>query len=84
MKKFTLIEKAFLLKKTYPFRELDLNLLLAIADKLGTTIYGSNDPIFVYDEEATRMYFIGQGEVELLDSEKSSIGLLHHADFFWR
>ncbi len=58
MKHLTLIDKAFLLKRTLPFSSLDLNLLLAIADKLGFMIFDPKEYIFVIEEEANRMYFI--------------------------
>lgn len=82
MKRLTLIEKAFLLKLVRPFRDLDLDILLAIADKLISTEYDSDEEVFIDGEEATRMYLIATGSVELLDQNKRPVVLLGEAGFF--
>ena len=61
MTRLTLIDKAFLLKRTPLFSALDLDLLLTIADKLGLVAFEPKDWIFVAEEEANRMYFIVKG-----------------------
>jgi CRP/FNR family transcriptional regulator, cyclic AMP receptor protein len=82
MKALTLIDKAFLLKRTPLFSALDLDLLLTIADKLGFVTYEANDDIFVANEEANRMYFIVKGHVEIRNPSKQPICRLHNGDFF--
>lgn len=82
MKHLTLIDKAFLLKRTAPFSALDLDLLLTIADKLGLVIFDPNDYIFVTEEEANRMYFIVKGQVHIQDVNKHTLHILETGNFF--
>ncbi len=82
MKPLTLIDKAFLLKRTPLFSALDLDLILTIADMLGTVTFEVNDSAFFVNEEANRMYFIVQGEVEIRDPEGKKICALSAGDFF--
>lgn len=82
MKQLTLIDKAFLLKRTPLFNALDLDLLLTIADKLGTVVFEPNDSAFFANEQANRMYFIVQGQVEVRDPESKKICALSAGDFF--
>lgn len=82
MKRLTLIDKAFLLKRTAPFSALDLDLLLTIADKLRFVIFDPGDHIFVIEEEANRMYFIVKGQVQLQGAEKQLLYTLVTGDFF--
>lgn len=63
MKKIGLIDKAFLLKRTPLFSNVELDLILAAADKLGLSDWDPNETIFNVGDEATRMYFIAKGEV---------------------
>lgn len=82
MKYLTLIDKAFLLKRTIPFSSLDLDLLLTVADKLGLVAFEPGDYIFVLEEEANRMYFIVKGQVEIKGSDKKTLHTLGTGDFF--
>jgi CRP/FNR family transcriptional regulator, cyclic AMP receptor protein len=82
MKQLTLIDKAFLLKRTPLFSALDLDLLLTIADKLGTVVFEPNDSAFFANEQANRMYFIVQGQVEIRDPHSNKICTLTAGDFF--
>jgi CRP/FNR family transcriptional regulator, cyclic AMP receptor protein len=82
MKQLTLIDKAFLLKRTYPFAGLDLDLLLGVADKLSLVTYDPGDFVFVMNEEANRMYFILKGQVEIRLNPPSPICTLSSNDFF--
>lgn len=82
MKRLTLIDKAFLLKRTVPFSALDLDLLLTIADKLVLVMFDSGDEIFVIGEEANRMYFIVKGEVQIQASDKQILYTIGSGDFF--
>jgi CRP/FNR family transcriptional regulator, cyclic AMP receptor protein len=81
MKRLTLIDKAFLLKKTPLFVSLDLDLLLPIADKLGIVSFHAGDFIFSNLEEAHRMYFILNGKVEI-QVPPATLALLSQDDFF--
>lgn len=82
MKRLTLIDKAFLLKRTPLFSALDLDLLLTIADKLGLVAFEPKDWIFVAEEEANRMYFIVKGMVEIRTPAHQLICRLEPGDFF--
>lgn len=82
MKPLTLIDKAFLLKRTTLFGSLDLDLLLAIADKLPVVKFDPNDFVFVANEEANRMYFIVKGQVDIRSSPSHPICSLRAGDFF--
>lgn len=63
-KNIGLIDKAFLLKKTPLFQNVELDAILAAADKLGLADWDPNEVIFNEGDEATRMYFIATGEVD--------------------
>lgn len=82
MKHLTLIDKAFLLKKTPLFGMLDLDLLLIISDKLGIISVDAGEHIFAIGDPANRMYFIVKGEVEILDEKQKPIASLYTPDFF--
>jgi CRP/FNR family transcriptional regulator, cyclic AMP receptor protein len=82
MKKLNLIDKAFLLKRTPLFSTLDLDLLLAIADKLGIANHEAGETVFSYNQDANRMYFIAQGDVRILDKDKKPLAVLREDDFF--
>lgn len=82
MKRLTLIDKAFLLKRTAPFSALDLDLLLMIADKLGLVVFDPGDDIFVMEEEANRMYFVVKGQVQLLGRGRQLLCNLEIGNFF--
>lgn len=82
MKRITLIDKAFLLKKTPLFGSLDLDLLLPIADKLTLSEYDAGEIIFGIGEQANRMFLIVRGFVELKDLHKKTFAKLSGEDFF--
>lgn len=82
MKQLTLIEKAFFLKKVKPFADLDLDLLLAIAEKAGIDDYDQNERVFVSQQAANRMYFIMQGVIEIFDEQMRPLGILTANDYF--
>lgn len=82
MKRVTLIDKATLLKRTPLFSTLDLDLLLPIADKMGTVTYEPGEAAFFVNEESTRMYFIVYGEIEILDANHNVLALLQENEFF--
>lgn len=82
MKRLTLIDKAFLLKRTPLFSALDLDLLLTIADKLLLVAFKAGEYIFLPQEEANRMYFIIKGQVEIRLQKDQSHCVLGNGDFF--
>lgn len=82
MSKITLIDKAFFLKRTLIFGMLDLDLLLAIADKLQTITFDPGDTIFTVNEEAFRMYFVLKGSIEIRDSKGQKLATLGPDEFF--
>jgi len=82
MKRQSLIQKAFFLKKVKPFSDLDLNLLLAVADKLHYDEYDQKERVFAVNQAANRMYIIVDGIVEILDSSMRTRWELTETDFF--
>jgi len=82
MTKLTLIDRAFFLKRSPLFASLDLDLLLAIADKLQVVIFEPEDTIFRVAEEAFHMYFVVKGEVVAKDSNKHLLATLEAGEFF--
>ncbi len=65
MKQLSLIEKAFFLKKIELFSPLDLDLLLAISDKMSQDIYDHEECVFSVNQVANRMYLIAEGSVQI-------------------
>ncbi len=82
MKPLSLIEKAFFLKKVKPFSELDLDLLLAIAEKLYYDEYDANERVFSHGQAANRMYLIVRGSVEIDDAKMRPLYQIGNGDFF--
>lgn len=82
MKKLSLIDKAFVLKRTPLFSELDLDLILTIADKLGISVFEENETVFLFGDEATKMYFVVKGQLQLFDEEGQAMQELKPLDFF--
>lgn len=78
----SLIDKAFLLKKTQLFGSLDLDLLLAVADKATLSQFESGDEIFAIGNDGNRMYLITKGSVQVLDSQRRVMASLAPGDFF--
>lgn len=82
MKELTLIEKAFCLKNISIFKDLDLDLLLAIADKMHQDIYDKNEKVFEINQIGKNIYFIEEGAVQILDENNNEIKTLQQNDFF--
>ena len=76
MPKLNLVDKAFWLKKLPLFANLELDLLLPIADKLGAIRVKEKEPVFWANEDALRLYFILEGEIEILKNgiKKATLG----------
>ncbi len=82
MKPLTLIDKAFLLKRTPLFAMLDLDLLLVISDKLETLRLDAGDQVFAISDPGTRVYFIVSGTINVEDSLGKRQIALTTPDFF--
>ncbi|HEY4255331.1 MAG TPA: cyclic nucleotide-binding domain-containing protein [Chlamydiales bacterium] len=82
MKPFSLIEKAFFLKKVRLFSELDFELLLALAEKLHDDDYDPNEKVFSNGQVANRIYLIAQGTVQILDERMKVLSELNAGEFF--
>lgn len=82
MKPLSLIEKAFFLKKIRIFADLDLDLLLAISEKLHDDEYDQNERVFSLHQAANRMYLIVEGSIQILDEKMRPILELNSGDFF--
>lgn len=82
MKKLSLIEKAFFLKRTILFNDLDLDLLIAIADKMHQDIYEKNEKVFELNQIANKMYFVVKGTINIVDENNNIIKTLVKSDFF--
>jgi CRP-like cAMP-binding protein len=78
----SLIEKAFFLKKVRLFNELDLELLLAIAEKLHEDDYDADEKIFTSGQVANRIYCIASGTVQILDERMKVLCELGPGDYF--
>src|SRR5262245_31045848 len=78
----SLIEKAFFLKKTRLFGELDLEILLAIAEKLHEDDYEKEEKIFTPGQVANRIYLIAEGTVQIIDEQKKVRSELTVGDYF--
>lgn len=82
MRQLTLIDKAFLLKKTTLFGSLDLDLLLSISDKMDLIRFREKDKIFQFDQHGHRMYLIVEGSVRIQGREEKELGTLIQGEFF--
>lgn len=82
MHPLTLIDKAFLLKVTPLFSQMELDLLLPIAEKLLLLEFDKNDIIFSVGEEGNRLYFVVDGEIALTDVNDKEVYLIKKNDFF--
>jgi CRP/FNR family transcriptional regulator/pyruvate formate lyase activating enzyme len=78
----SLIEKAFFLKKTRLFSDLDLEVLLAIAEKLHEDDYEKDEKVFTPGQVANRIYLIAEGSVQITDDQKKGQSELHAGDYF--
>lgn len=78
----SLIEKAFFLKKIPLFIELELELLLAIAEKIHEDDYDADEKIFSSGQVANRIYFIVKGKVQILDEKSRPLTELSDDHYF--
>ena len=82
MKELSLIEKSFFLKKQLLFDGLNLELLLAIADKMLQDGYDDEEKVFIKNQPANRMYFIVHGSVKIYDMQEIKPIILKKEQFF--
>jgi len=78
----SLIEKAFFLKKVRLFSDLELELLLAIAEKLHEDDYDAGEKIFIPGQVANRIYFIEEGSVQICDERMKPFSELGRGEYF--
>ncbi|MBX7066019.1 MAG: cyclic nucleotide-binding domain-containing protein [Parachlamydiales bacterium] len=78
----SLIEKAFFLKKTRLFSDLDLEILLAIAEKLHEDEYDKDEKVFTPGQVANRIYLIASGIVQIFDAERRAVCELGTGEYF--
>ena len=78
----SLIEKAFFLKKVRIFSDLDLELLLAIAEKLHEDDYDAGEKVFSAGQVANRIYLIEKGSVQICDEKMKPQWDLGSGDYF--
>jgi CRP/FNR family transcriptional regulator, cyclic AMP receptor protein len=88
-KNLSQIEIAFFLKKTNLFKDLDLDLLLSIADKVTQDVYDIGENVFKHGQRGNRMYFIAFGSVDIFapikdlsNQEDQKIATLDRKSFF--
>ena len=81
MKKLSLIEKAFFLKKIKIFEEIDLDILLAVSDKITQDDYDKNEKIFECGQKGSKLYLIAIGKVSIFDINNNFIENLEKNDF---
>lgn len=82
MKNYTLLDKAFLLKRTPLFASLELDLLVSIADKLGKVIFAPSECLFAVGDTATRLYLLVEGKVAIYNKDGVLITHLTPVDLF--
>ena len=78
----SLIEKAFFLKKVRLFTDLELEPLLAIAEKLHEDDYDAGEKIFIQGQVANRIYFIESGTVQICDERLKPYSEVGIGDYF--
>lgn len=78
----SLIEKAFFLKKTRLFSDLDLEILLAIAEKLHEDEYDKDEKVFTPGQVANRIYLISSGVVQIFDADRKPLVELGVGEYF--
>jgi len=64
------------------FSELDLELLLAVAEKLHEDEYDKDEKVFTPGQVANRIYLIAEGTVQIFNEQKKSHCDLHAGDYF--
>lgn len=78
----SMVEKAFLLKKTDLFSGTDLDLLLAVAENLAILSCEKGSSVFKNGQKARRLYFLIEGCVEVANERNHTLAVLHPVDYF--
>lgn len=81
MPQLSLIDKAFLLKKTELFGHLDLDLLLTVADRLSPIAYEKGASIFHRGRSGRRLYVVVTGHISIRSAD-GDIAQLGRHEFF--
>lgn len=76
------IEKAFLLKKTFFFADLNLEHLLAIATKIDVQVLDKSEYIFKNKQSALHIYIVAKGNIQLLNENDQVLTELSEGDLF--
>lgn len=77
-----IIEKAFFLKTTTLFSELDIDLILSIAEKAEERFLSENAVIFSKGDNAEYLYVLSEGNVEIVVDESTPPVILYPPEFF--
>ena len=77
-----LIDKAFLLKKTFLFASLDMDVLLSIADKSEDMLFKASSEIFSEGQPSFSLYVIAEGCVRIFAKEPAINTRLKPLDCF--
>jgi voltage-gated potassium channel len=78
----TLIEKSLILKNTPCFYDLNLEVLLAIADKMSVLDTKKGEVIFTKGEDAHHLFIIAEGEIKVLYHETDESTMLYQGEVF--
>lgn len=76
------IEKAFLLKKTFLFADLNLEHLVAIANKIEIQVLNRGEHVFKDNQNALHIYIIERGQIQLIDKDNQLLIELGEGDLF--
>ncbi len=82
MPNLNLIEKAFFLKTTHLFENLELDLLLSVGDRMESMSFRPQESIFQIHQEANQLYFILSGQIDVLDESEKLTCQLKPGDYF--
>ena len=77
-----LIDKAFLLKKTFLYASLDMDVLLSIADKSEDMLFKASSEIFSEGQPSFSLYVIAEGCVRIFAKEPAINTRLKPLDCF--
>lgn len=80
--KLTLIEKAFFLKKTALFSDVDLDLMLALADKVEVHTFAPGETVFSLNQDAHCLYIVFRGTVHINNEHGVSMCTRTSGNFF--
>ncbi len=82
MKRLNQIDKAFVLKKTFLFEDLNLEQLFALASKIESHSLDKGEYIFKDNQSALHIYIIASGSIHLLNPKGELLTHLREGDIF--